>query len=71
MSSVQECGIWWLRDGAFCRAPVCAMNFLVKRETELDGDWIAQWVVATNGVNECSEEALDGDNGVLLACCLL
>ena len=71
MSSVEECGMWGLRDGALCCAPVCAVDFPVKRETRLDGDWIAQLVVATNGVNECSKEALDGDNGVLSACCLL
>ena len=63
--------MWWLCDGAFCCAPVCLMDLLVKGETVLDGDQVVQRIVAIDRVYQRGKKALNGDNGVMLTCRLL
>ena len=46
------------------------MDLFIKGQALVDGGQGSQWIVTTDRVYQRSKETLDGDNCVLLACCL-
>ena len=66
----EESGMRWLGNGVLCVPDIFGVEGLIKLEAFFRRNLIAQWVVATDGNDEGSEEGLYGNDTVLLAFCI-
>ena len=66
----EKSGMCWLGNGVPCVPDIFEVEGLIKLEAFVQWNLIAQWVVATGGNDEGSEEGLYRNDTILMAFCI-